>query len=78
MHYKKYLTGESRILRSFFLLSYVGEGHGAQYITPAMEEKESDRLRVDGGQIKFIDRRFERWQVVGFTIGRRRPDFSYH
>ena len=30
------------------------------------KKKESERLRVEGDQIKFIDLRFERWQVIGF------------
>ena len=36
--------------------------------------KESEKLRGERDQIKFIDRRFERWQVVGFRKGRRRQD----
>ena len=30
------------------------------------KKKESDRLRGERGQIKFIDIRFERWKVVRF------------
>ena len=47
----------------------VGEGHGGLYKSPLIEE--SDRLRGEGYQVKFIDPRFERWQVVGFRKGRR-------
>ena len=30
------------------------------------KKEESERLRGEGDQIKFIDLRFERWQAVGF------------
>ena len=33
--------------------------------------EESERLRGERDQIKIIDLRFERWQVVGFRKGRR-------
>ena len=36
--------------------------------------EESERLRGERDQIKFIDLRFERWQVVRFKKARRRPD----
>ena len=39
-----------------------------------MKIEESKRLRVEGDQIKFIDLRFERWQVIGFRKARRRQD----
>ena len=44
------------------------------YTKPQQRKKEeSERLRgEEGDQIKFIDLRFERWQVVGFRKGRRR------
>ena len=39
----------------------------ASYTTPQQWKKEkSERLRGEGDQIKFIDIRFERGQVVGF------------
>ena len=38
------------------------------------KKEESKRLRGEGDQIKFIDLRFERWQVVGLRKGRRRQD----
>ena len=34
------------------------------------KNKESERLRGERGQIKFIDLRLERWQVVGFRKAR--------
>ena len=36
--------------------------------------KESKRLRGKGDQIKFIDLRFERWQVVRFRKARKKQD----
>ena len=42
------------------------------YTKPQQRNKEeSERLRTEGDQIKFIDLRFERWQVVGFRKARR-------
>ena len=29
------------------------------------KKEENERLRGEGDQIKFIDLRFERWQVIG-------------
>ena len=47
----------------------------ATYKQPQIRKKEeSKRLRGEGYQIKFIDLRFERWQVVGFRKARRRED----
>ena len=37
-------------------------------------KKESERLRGEGHQIKFIDLGFERWQVVGLRKARRMQD----
>ena len=38
------------------------------YIKPQQrKEEETKRLRGEGEQIKFIDLRFERWQVVGLS-----------
>ena len=43
------------------------------YTRPQQRKKEeSERLRVEKDQIKFIDLRFERRQVVGFRKARRR------
>ena len=49
------------------------KGHGDLYKVPTMEER-MGRLRGEGDQIKFIDLRFERWQVVEFWKGRRGQD----
>ena len=38
----------------------------------AWKEEESERLRGEGDHIKFIDLRFERWQVVRFGKARGR------
>ena len=38
------------------------------------KKEESERLRGERDQIKLIDLRFERWQVVGFRKGGRRQD----
>ena len=42
------------------------------------KKEEIERLRGERDQIKFIDLRFERWQVLRFSKARRRQDFSYH
>ena len=39
---------------------------------PQQRKKEEGKLRGEGDQIKFIDLRFERWQVVRFRNARRR------
>ena len=42
------------------------------YTKPQQRKKEeSERLRGESNQIKFIDLRFERWQVVSFRKVRR-------
>ena len=42
------------------------------YTKPQQRKKEeSERLRGEGDQIKFIDFRFERWQAVRFRKARR-------
>ena len=38
--------------------------------------EESERLRGENGQIKSIDLRFERWQVVRFRKARGRQDVA--
>ena len=38
------------------------------------KREESKRLRGERDKIKFIDIRFERWQVVGLRKARRRQD----
>ena len=45
------------------------------YAKPQQRKKEeSERLREERAQIKFIDLRFERWQVVRFRKARREQD----
>ena len=42
------------------------------YTKPQQRKKEErEKLREEGDQIKFIDLRFERWQVVGLMKARR-------
>ena len=50
----------------------LGKGHGGLYKAPTNEE--SEWLRGEGDQIKFIALRLERWQVVSFKKVRRRQD----
>ena len=50
----------------------LGKDRGGIYKAPAKEENE--RLRGERDQIKLIDLRFERGQVVGFRKARRRQD----
>ena len=38
------------------------------------KKEESERVRGERDRIKFIDLRFERWQVVGFRKARRMQD----
>ena len=40
------------------------KGHGGLYKAPTKQE--SERLRGVRNQIKFVDLRIERWQVVAF------------
>ena len=45
------------------------------YTKPQQRKKEeSERVRGERDQIKFIDLRFKRWQVVRFRKVRRRQD----
>ena len=44
------------------------------YTMPQQRKKESERLKGERDQIKFIDLRFERWQVVGLRKARGRQD----
>ena len=39
-------------------------------------KEESERLRGEGDQVKFVDLRFERWPVVGFGKARGRQDVA--
>ena len=52
----------------------LGKCHGGIYKAPTREEEEIKRLRGERDQIKFIDLRFERWQVVRLRKARRRQD----
>ena len=38
-------------------------GHGGLHKTPAKEERRKRKAKGERDQIKFIDLRFERWQV---------------
>ena len=38
------------------------------------KKEENERLLGERDKIKFIDLRFERWQVLGFGKARRRQD----
>ena len=55
------------------LVSYVKERPWWPIQSPTKEE-ESERVRGERDRIKFIDLRFERWQVVRFRKARRRQD----
>ena len=57
-------------------MSYVGEGKAMVVFTMPQSRKkeESERLRGERDQIKFIDLGFQRWQVVGFRKARGRQD----
>ena len=44
----------------------LGKGCGGLYKAP---KEESERLRGERGQIKFIDLRFARWRVVQWCLG---------
>ena len=50
-----------------------GEEKAMMAYTKSQQRKkeESEKLRGDRDQIKFIDLRFERWQVVRFRKARR-------
>ena len=61
---------------SFFELSFFSElccgNILVAYTKPQQRKKEeSDRLRGERDQIKFIDLRFARWKVVGFRKATR-------
>ena len=67
---KKFYCIQSYI---FVLVSHVGKVHGGLYKAPTRKKEESEQLRGERDKIKFIDLRFERWQVVGLRkTGRRR------
>ena len=70
---KSYSVAQNSPSLAFHLVSYVGEGHGGLYKAPK-RKKGSERLRGEGDQIKFIDLRFKRWQIVRLRKARRRQD----
>ena len=51
------------------------KGYGGLYKDPTKEERRKPKAkRIERDQIKFIDLRFERWQVVRFRKATRRQD----
>ena len=49
----------------------------ADYTKPQQKNKEeSERLRGERDQIKFIDLRFQRWQVLRFRKARKSHTFT--
>ena len=52
----------------------LGKSDSDLYKAPPRTKEESERLRGEGDQIKFIDLRIERRQVVRFREVRRRQD----
>ena len=42
------------------------------------KKEESEKLRGESDQIKFVDLRFERWQVVRFRKARRQEVHKLH
>ena len=55
-------------------MSYVEERPGGLKKASKRNKEESEGLRGERDQIKFIDLRFERWQVVVLRKARRRQD----
>ena len=55
-----------------FLVGYVEKS--PWWRIKSLNKEESEKLRGERDQIKFIDHRFERRQVVGFMKARRRQD----
>ena len=49
----------------------LGKSHGGMYKAPTKDERRKQRVRAERDQIKFIDLKFERWQVVRFRKVRR-------
>ena len=52
----------------------LGKGYGGLYKPPHRKKEDSERLRGERDQIKFIDLTFERWQVVTFSKARGGQD----
>ena len=63
-------------LCDLFLFSELHWGKAmVAYAKPQQRKnKECERLRGERGKIKFIDLRFERWQVLRLRKARRRQD----
>ena len=55
----------------------LGKGHGGLSRPQKWKKEESERLRGERDQIKFIELSFERWQVVRFRKARGRQDVPY-
>ena len=52
----------------------LGKGHGGLYNASTKEERGKRKAKRRKDQIKFIDLRFERLQVIRFRKARRRQD----
>ena len=50
----------------------LGKGHGGLYNASTKEERRKQKAKRERDQIKFIDLRFERWQVVRLRKARGR------
>ena len=60
---------------SFFFSEFCwGKAMVACTMPQKRKEEESERLRGERNQIKFIDLGFERWQIVRFRKARGRQD----
>ena len=58
----------------FFRKLYGGKVMAAYTKLQQKKKEESEQLRGERDQIKYIDLRFERWQIVGLRKARRRQD----
>ena len=58
----------------FFLFVMLRKGYGGLYKAQHRRKEESEPLRGYRDKIKFIDLRFQRWQVVGLRKATRRQD----
>ena len=52
----------------------LGKGHGVYAKPQHRKKEESEQLRGERDEIKFIGHRFERWQVVRFRKARGRQE----
>ena len=53
----------------------LGNGRGGLYNAQQRKGEESEGLRGERDQMKFMDLRFKRWQVVRFRKARRSKTF---